>query len=105
MLCCVMLAGLRLLDCPGLVFPYAFVAPPTPLAPAVVAVSEHSSDSDSDSDAPPKAAAMRPAAAPAVKAEIYTGVDSVDRQRAMQECCAVVPLSQVHGSLKLLHST
>lgn len=56
-------------------FPYAFVQKST---------TPPADSSDDDATSPPREVDIE-----------YTGIDSIDRQRAMQECCGVVPLSQV----------
>jgi hypothetical protein len=76
-----------LLDCPGLVFPYAFVHKPTEAVHSTPLAHTDSTSSTDDDD-------IDTAARRDVDIE-YTGIDSIDRQRAMQECCGVVPLSQV----------
>ena len=136
----VFFSGLRLLDCPGLVFPYAYAAPDAVVAPVAAAKGaasavgsaslpsapgassdDCSNDSDSDSSAPGGSGGAA-AAAPAVTSRAGTTVDLVhavdtgtvldtkgtesytpDMLRAMQECCGVVPLSQV-SCVPLLHS-
>ena len=102
-------AGLRLLDCPGLVFPYAFVphsskrvaASVVAHAAAAVAAASMESGSDESGDEAVVSSSAAPAAssARAPGESEYTGVDSIDRQRAMQECCGVVSLSQVRPSV------
>ena len=105
---CVSVAGLRLLDCPGLVFPYAFVphsskrvaaSVAAPAAAAAAAVESGSDESGDDEAVVSSSAAPAASSARAPGESEYTGVDSIDRQRAMQECCGVVPLSQVRHSV------
>lgn len=75
---------MRLLDCPGLVFPHAFVGPAAGGAAAAPHSEEGEGDSDGGMDRKGESSGGRAAT-----------LGSADQQRALQECLGVVPLSQV----------